>query len=433
MTPTAVALRARRLLPADPLLRRLVFMSLVNTVGNGLFLTVNVLFFTRSIGLTPDQVALGLTAAGVCGMLAGVPMGRLADRVGSKRLLLVVGPLEAAAVLGYAFVHSWAAFVVLACVATVLERGAVAVRSALIARALPAEDQVRSRALLRSVMNAGLVVGGAGAAFALQADSYAGYVTVMALDALSFLGATVLLAGLPVADRPADTDVAAETPATPETATAKGGRPGRRTALGDRRYLLVTGLHAVLELQYAMLGVGLPLWIALSTDAPRALIAVVSIVNCLTVVLFQVRASRGITDVASAGQACVRGGLLLAGACLVYAVADGRSAVVASAVLLAGALLHSLAELLTSAGGWTLSLDLADPRAHGEYQGVFMSGQAASHVIGPLVITATVVAHGVAGWTVLAVVLALGGLAMPLAARTGRGAPADRPAAVAGR
>ncbi|WP_395293464.1 hypothetical protein ACF9IK_07560 [Kitasatospora hibisci] len=126
MTSTAVRPPVPgRLLPDDPLLRRLVLMSLVNTVGNGMFATVGVLFFTRSVGLTPGGVALGLTAAGVCGMLAGVPMGRLADRIGSRRLLLVTGPPEALAVLGYALVHSFAAFVALACVATVLERGGV--------------------------------------------------------------------------------------------------------------------------------------------------------------------------------------------------------------------------------------------------------------------------------------------------------------------
>ncbi|MGY0464897.1 MFS transporter [Kitasatospora sp. cg17-2] len=402
----------RRLLPADPLLRRLVLMGLVNSVGDGLFVTVNVLFFTRSIGLTPTSVALGLTVAGVCGVFAGVPMGRLADRVGSKRLLLVVGPLEAAAVLGYAFVHSFAAFVVLACAATALSRGATAVRSALIARALPAEGQVRARALLRSVMNAGLVVGSGGAAIALQADSYTGYVTMMVLDAVSFLGVTVLLAGLPVSG------TAAGAPGAAGAAGAAADDPrGPRTALRDRRYLLVTALHAVLELQLAVLTVGLPLWIVLGTGAPAAMVAAVNVVNCLLVVVFQVRASRGVTDVASAARACARGALLLAGGCLVYAAAQYGPAWAAAGALLVGALVHTLGELLTSAGGWTLSLDLADPRSHGEYQGVFMSGQAAAHVIGPLVVTLTAVDHGAVGWVVLAGVFALTGPALTAAVR----------------
>ncbi|MFF2542039.1 MFS transporter [Kitasatospora sp. NPDC058063] len=413
MTSAAVLPSAvRRLLPADPLLRRLALMSLVNTVGNGLFVTVGVLFLTRSVGLTPGRIALGLSAAGVCGVFAGLPMGRLADRVGSKRLLMVVGPLEALAVLGYAFVHSFAAFVALACAATVLERGAAAVRSALIARTLPAESQVRSRSLLRSVMNAGLVVGSGGAALALQSDSYAGYVTVMVLDAASFLGATALLAGLPVRDLTVGRDGA------PEAAA------GRRSVLRDRRYLLVTVLHALLELQLPVLTVGIPLWVVLATDAPAAVVAAVGVVNCLLVVVFQVRASRGVDDVPSAALACARGGLLLAGGCLLYAAAQSGPAAVATAAILVGALVHSLGELLTSAGGWTLSLDLADPRSHGEYQGVFMSGQAAAHVIGPLVISLTVVDHGVVGWAVLAGVFALAGAALPAAVRH-----AEQPAA----
>ncbi|MFJ6776725.1 MFS transporter [Kitasatospora sp. NPDC091257] len=413
MTSAAVLPSAvRRLLPADPLLRRLALMSLVNTVGNGLFVTVGVLFLTRSVGLTPGRIALGLSAAGVCGVFAGLPMGRLADRVGSKRLLMVVGPLEALAVVGYAFVHSFAAFVALACAATVLERGAAAVRSALIARTLPAESQVRSRSLLRSVMNAGLVVGSGGAALALQSDSYAGYVTVMVLDAASFLGATALLAGLPVRDLTVGRDGA------PEAAA------GRRTVLRDRRYLLVTVLHALLELQLPVLTVGIPLWVVLATDAPAAVVAAVSVVNCLLVVVFQVRASRDVDDVPSAARACARGGLLLAGGCLLYAAAQSGPAAVATAAILVGALVHSLGELLTSAGGWTLSLDLADPRSHGEYQGVFMSGQAAAHVIGPLVISLTVVDHGVVGWAVLAGVFVLAGAALPAAVRY-----AEQPAA----
>jgi hypothetical protein len=244
----------------------------------------------------------------------------------------VIGPLEGAAVLSYALVHSFAAFVLLACVATVLERGAVAVRSALIARVLPAEKQVRSRALLRSVMNAGLVIGSSGAALALQADTYRGYVCVLALDALSFVGAAWLTAGLP----------------TVESAAATTTR-NRRSALRDRRYLLVTSLHAVLELQLAVLTVGIPLWIVLSTHAPRPVIAAVNVLNCLTVVLLQVRASRGVTDVRTAARACAQGALLLAAACLVYATAPHRAALVAAALMLGGALLHRVGDLLTSA------------------------------------------------------------------------------------
>ncbi|BAJ32091.1 MULTISPECIES: MFS transporter [Kitasatospora] len=407
MTAAAAPAGRRSLLPADPVLRRLAVLTAVNTVGNGLYYSVSALYFTRQVGLSAAQLATGLACAGVAGMLAGVPFGRLADRVGHRRLLYLLGPLQGLAVLAYAVVDGFAAFVAAVVAATVLERGAVVVRSALIAHLLPVEDQVRSRALLRSVMNAGLVVGATGAAFVLHADSYWGYTAALAVDAATFAATSLLLTGLPNA-APVD--------GRPQRADRDGKR--RRTALADRRYLLVAFLHAVLELQFAMLEIGIPLWIATRTSAPRPLVAVVGIVNCLAVVLFQVRASRGVVDLRSAARACARGGVLLGAACLVYAAAAGRGAVLAVVLVLAGVLLHSLAELLTSAGGWTLSLDLADPERHGEYQGVFMSGQAGSHVIGPLIVTATVLAHGVAGWAVLGGLLVAAGLAIvPAAAR----------------
>ncbi|WP_345699884.1 hypothetical protein [Kitasatospora terrestris] len=171
---------------------------------------------------------------------------------------------------------------------------------------------------------------------------------VMVLDAVSFLGAAVLLAGLLVAEV--------------GRAGAKE-RSGRRTALADRRFLAVTGLHAVLELQFAMLEIGIPLWIALHTGAPRALIAAVGGVNCLAVVLFQVRAGRGVTDVRSAARACAWGG-----------------------VLLAGVLLHSLAELLTSVGpdvrGRRRRCDRTPPLVRAPHGGGHVQ-QPRTHRVGP--------------------------------------------------
>ncbi|WP_084224010.1 MFS transporter [Kitasatospora cheerisanensis] len=219
MTATAAPAGRRSLLPADPVLRRLAVMTGVNTVGNGLYYSVSALYFTRQVGLGAAQLAIGLGAAGVAGMLAGVPFGRLADKLGHRRLLYVLGPMQGVAVLGYVFVHGFAPFVAAIVVATVLERGAIVVRSALIAHLLPADGQVRSRALLRSVMNAGLMLGGAGAALALQQDSHWAYATVLALDAASFAATSLLLRGLPDAQVPAGE-------------RARTERPGRRSPTG---------------------------------------------------------------------------------------------------------------------------------------------------------------------------------------------------------
>ena len=54
--------------------------TFVNTIGNGMYMTVMVMYFTRSVGLPASQVGLGLTIAGLFGLAAGVPVGHLADR-----------------------------------------------------------------------------------------------------------------------------------------------------------------------------------------------------------------------------------------------------------------------------------------------------------------------------------------------------------------
>jgi len=86
-------------------------------------------------------------------------------------------------------------------------------------------------------------------------------------------------------------------------------------------------------------------------------------------------------------------------------------------VLLAAVALETAGEVLSQAGGWLLSYDLADPRATGAYQGVFNAGASAGLMAGPAVVTATALGHGPVGWAVPAALFALGGAAMVPAVR----------------
>ncbi|MFD0350219.1 MFS transporter [Kitasatospora aburaviensis] len=162
---------AARLLHPDPTVRRLAAITLVNTVGSGLSLSVGVLFFTRVLGLTAAQLGLGLTAAGLCGVAASVPAGRAADRWGARPVLVVLVTVNALGTAGYALVHSYAAFLPLACVVSAVDRGSAAVRNALYAQVLPADRRVAGRAYLRVVTNIGICLGTALGAIALQADT----------------------------------------------------------------------------------------------------------------------------------------------------------------------------------------------------------------------------------------------------------------------
>ncbi len=396
-----------RLLHPDPTVRRLARLTLVNCLGNGLSLAVAVLFFTRVLGLTAAQLGLGLTAAGLCGVAASIPAGRAADRWGARGVLVLLLALEAVGTAGYALVHGYAGFVALACVVTAADRGSSAVRNALYAEVLPADRRVAGRAYLRVVTNVGICLGTGLGAVALQVDTRAAYLTAILLDALSFAVVALLYGRVP----------------TPRRARAAGaGRPaaGPNPALRNGPFLVVAALNAVLCLQFAVLEVGVPLWVVRETEAPRTVVAGTMIVNTVLVVALQLRATRGTERPEPAARACRRGGLLLAGSSLVVGLAHGLPGAVAAVVVLGGVALQALGEVLSQAGGWALGYYLAGEGAHGAYQGVFNAGTSAAMMAGPAVVTIAVIGCGLVGWVVLGAVFAAAGLAVAPAVRWAR-------------
>ncbi|WP_457032955.1 MFS transporter [Kitasatospora sp. P5_F3] len=403
MTPTteatATAPARNRLLHPDPTVRRLARITLLNCLGNGLTMTLGVLFFTRVLGFGAVQVGTALTAAGLCGVLAGVPAGRAADRWGSKRVLVVLVTGEALGVAAYTLVHSFALFVPLACLVAALDRGSAAVRNALYAEVLPADKRVAGRAYLRVVTNVGIGAGTAVAALALHVDTRNAYVTALLADAVSFAVVALMYGALTV---------------PPRTVAPK--LPGERTgnpALRNRPFLAVTVLNGLLCLQFPMLEVGIPLWVVEHTEAPRVLVAVSLIVNTVLVVLLQVRATRGTEEPTAAARIFRRGGLLIAASCLLIGLAHGLPGWLAAVLLIAGVACQTFSEIFCQAAGWALSYDLAGDGNHGSYQGVFNSGSAAALMLGPVLVTTVVITNGLFGWILLGALMLAAAVAMP--------------------
>ena len=71
-------------------------------------------------------------------------------------------------------------------------------------------------------------------------------------------------------------------------------------------------------------------------------------------------------------------------------------------VLLVALVLHSFAEILSSASSWGLSFELADQRLAGSYQGVYSMGYSLGTMVAPLIVTGLAVTHGLWGWLGLA-------------------------------
>ncbi|RII42249.1 MFS transporter [Galactobacter valiniphilus] len=220
----------------------------------------------------------------------------------------------------------------------------------------------------------------------------------------------------PAAPRPVP--AAADPTAASSSAKAAARRP--RSPYRDARYLLLTLLNGAFSIQFGLFGVAVPLWVVNHTEAPSAAVSVLLIINTAVVASLSVRLSRGAGDLPGAARAMARAGWLMAAACGLWAWGGFLPLWLALVVLVAAAIAHSLAEVLSSAAGWAMSYELAPPEQMGAYQGVFGTGFALSNMIAPVVVTVTAVNMGPLGWGILAVgflACALGVVALVKAAR----------------
>ncbi|MFD6662194.1 MFS transporter [Micromonospora chalcea] len=406
-----------RLLPEPGPSRTLALSTLVNTVGRGTWLTASALFLTRSVGLSVAQVGVALTLTALVSLVASTPMGYLADRLGPRGLQMAALLASAGCTAALVAVRSFTGFLVVGVLMALADAGTRGARGALIAGAVPPDQRVRTRAYLRAVTNVGISVGTVLAGFALAADTRGAYVTLILLDAATYVLAAAVLLRLP--------------PVPPVPAPAHGPR---LIALRDRPFLAFTVLDGLMSMHFSLINIALPLWIAGHTTAPTWLISVCLLVNTVVVILFQVRASRGTEDLTGAGRASRRAGVLLAVACALFAAGGGVPVAVAVPLLLTGALVHVVGELWHAAAGWGISFGLAPAHAHGQYQGAYGMGMQLGSMVAPVVVTTLAIGWGVPGWLVLgAVFLVLGALVPPVvrwAARTRPPAPEPEPAPV---
>ncbi|MFI6683005.1 MFS transporter [Streptomyces sp. NPDC050485] len=408
-TPTNVLTRLRTAVrgPQEPRQRLLALSTIVNTIGMGMFLSAGTIFLIRSAGLSPTVTGVGLTVGSLAGFGAGVLIGDLADRRGSREVVIASMLLEAVASVSLLLVHSLWPLLVIAAVAAIGRAGTVSARGAMIGVLAEEGKGPQLRTYLRAVTNVGLAVGTIGAAVVLAIDTRAAYVTMILIDTVTFLIAAGILTRLP---RLAPTRTVEE-----EDKDTKSGP--RWLALRDLPYLGLTAASSVASLQYFVLIQALPVWIVLRTSAPRWMAAIVLFLEAAIVAATQVPATRSINGPRSAARLLALSGPLFLVSWILVAVSAGPAAWIAITLLLIGVVVHSLGEVWQAAGTFELSFALAKPEAQGQYQGVMGLGHGFAEAVAPLVVITMCVDWGKPGWIVLAVVVTVAGLLCALVER----------------
>ena len=97
--------------PPSTLAGRLSMQSLIFASADGAFLAGSAVFFILVVGLSLGEVGLGLTIAAIASFVVAVPMGKLVDRFGPKRMWSLSAVLQGALFAMWPWIDSFPEYV----------------------------------------------------------------------------------------------------------------------------------------------------------------------------------------------------------------------------------------------------------------------------------------------------------------------------------
>ena len=398
------------LLPDGAAGRMLALGACIDSLGTGMFFASATLYFVGIAGIPAAKVAFATTLAGALALLAPVPLGRLADRVGTGTFYLALLLLRGLGYSAYAFVTGYPAYLVLTVLLTALDRSSTPIQQAVVTAAIGGGDRTRTMASIRAVRNIGLTVGFllAGAVFA--SSSKGAFTALFLGNGVSFVvvAATVRLA-------------LARTGTTVRREPTEPGAVGRpvvpRSPLRDWWFMVFTVGNGVLSLYDTVLVVLLPVWVIQHTSIASAWVPVLMAVNTVLTVVLQVYVARFAATTAAAIRLLVLAGALMMACCGFFALGQAESTGVAVVAVLMAVVTLSIAENLHSVAAWELSSELAPPAARARYLGAFSLSLTGQKVVGPTLLVVVLLPTGLLAWPVLAGAFGCAALVSRTAAR----------------
>lgn len=397
-----------RFRPPSPLAGRLATQSLLFALGDGTFMTGAAVFFTQIVGLSPAEVGLGMTIAGIASFLAAWPMGRLVDAVGPKRAWAVSAFAQAALFSIWPFIDGFHGYVVMAIVMEVFATMGGAAHGAYAIDVLPATERVGSRAYMYSALNLGFTLGSVigGIALAFHSNDVLRAVPWVTTGLFLINAANILR--LPAASH----DLKSR-----EQRTAKVDGPG---PLKNAGWLATNFFLGVFWTNQTLLHLVIPLWLVERTDAPRVLLAFLFGTNTVMCIFLPMRMAKGVKDIPTAMVALRVSSAFFVLSCLITLATHETVGWLTIALVWLGHVTVTLAELKLSAASWSFEAELMDPRRRGEYQGAGHLGGTLGRVWAPALYTFLAMTWGATGWIVIAGIIVAATVLVNPAVRMGR-------------
>lgn len=219
---------------------------------------------------------------------------------------------------------------------------------------------------------------------------------LMLVNALSFFVAAVMMARVPQQK--------------PAKVVAKASPLAGLSSLRDVTYLSLAAVCGAMSFYTTVLLVGIPLWVVEQGGIEPALVPILITVNTVLTVVLQVPLSH-IASGKSGGRASLH--LAAASLALSFLLLAVLPAVSTSWVFLVAAMAvvaMTVGETTHTAGEWELSLKYADEHRRAQYLATFNLGEAAQTIVGPAILTATLLPAGPWGWIAAAALMGACGL-----------------------
>jgi len=390
--------------------RLYMLAALINVYGTGLIFTAMTLYAIKVVHLSAESSGLALTIAGLVGLGAAMPMGRLADRRGPRDVYRFAAIMLGVAAASYVlFAHSFITYLIIAIIDGTAAASATSAGIALLRR-VGGDNATTFRSQASAASNLGMALGIATCGVAIEINTVDAYRALYIINAVSYLIDVILLSMLP----------------------KYKPLPGAReespfTALRDKPFVAYTALSGAMYMQYLVLGLLLPVWVVFHTNAPRWSVSAYVIINTIIVLLYQIRVGKKVQTLRQGGAAFRRSGVVFLISCSGIGLATGLPSWGALLLLIAAVIVHTYGELWQSSAMYAMDFGLAPPHAQGQYQGLVGMGNFAGQALSPFILVGVVLAGGRLGLVLLGAWFCLLGMVAPAIARWGE---RTRPAVV---
>ncbi len=330
--------------------RRFVAAIAIDAVGSGVFMPVSMLYFLVTTDLSLVQVGAAISVASAVALPAGPLIGGLVDRYGAKRLLLAGNLLQFVGFLAYLVTNGFAGLTLWTVVVAVGRTAFWGSYGNIVAAISQPGEREKWFGFLGALRNVGFAVGGLVSGVAITIGTDAAYFAVVLANAVSYAVAFVLLLAVP----PTHTGGHR----TPEGAWA--------TVLGDRPYRLLWFTQLVYSTAMMVLNFAMPVYAVTVLGLPGWVTGAVFTINTVMVGFGQGLVVRAMTGHLR-WRVLVLTNVVFAASFVVMLGASAGSVVVATAVLLAGAVVYTGGELLGGPVLGALSAEAAPEHLRGRY------------------------------------------------------------------